>query len=465
MPHEQKRLLPSMTQLLQTPEVEQLLEQHGRQLVQPALRDAVEDVRAEIQQGSQPMTRGELLEHVIFRASARLDELDAFSVRRVINGSGILLHTGLGRAPLSQHAMAAIAEAAGASLVEVDPETGERVYRGFQVARQLQVLTSAADSVIVNNNAGATLLVLSALCHGKEVLISRGQLVEIGGSFRLPEIFACAGVQLREVGTTNRTHLRDYEAAVTDQTAAILRVHASNYRIEGFTSEPSTAELATITQNHKLLLMDDIGSGQPRSLPLIRQFAEPDFESSISAGADIVLGSGDKLLGGPQCGIIVGRSELIGQLQRHPLARCLRVDKFTLAALQATLDQHLTEDHPDIPLLNMLRATVESLQHRGQRIVNAVPTDLATSQLISTAAEVGGGTCAGYTVESQAVQVRPVEGTAEALARTLRMGRPAVWPRTQGDAVLIDLRSLQPADDNDLIDALREALNKATDQQ
>jgi len=461
MPDNLRSLLPSMTRLLQAPAIETLMDRYGRALVQTTLEDAVHSMRTSLHSSGAPRQRDEVMEEVIAAAERQLRELDDFSVRRVINGTGVLLHTGLGRAPLAEAAVQAVHEASRACLLEVDPETGERVYRGFQVERQLQVLTGADDSVVVNNNAGATLLVLSALCHGREVIISRGQLVEIGGSFRLPEIFRAAGVQLKEVGTTNRTHLSDYEAAVTTDTAAILRVHASNFRIRGFTREPSTAQLAELARNHRLILMDDIGSGQMQAVDQLGAFEEPDFASSIRQGADVVLGSGDKLLGGPQCGIIAGRSHLIGQIQRHPLARCLRIDKLTLAALQATLQLHLKEDHASIPLYQMLSQSIAELRHRANLIVASSGLQKGRqAQIVETTAEVGGGTCADSPVPSLAVELMNLPGSADRVSRRLRMGAPSIWTRTQQDHLLIDLRSVLPEDDDVLARRMGEAFTE-----
>lgn len=453
-----RHLLPSVSRVLEDPAIEALLEQHGRLLVLPAIRDAIDRQRAECDAGGPPRTRAALTESVIDDVAEQMDELAALTIHPVINGSGILLHTGLGRAPLAASARSALTRAAGSCLVEADPETGERIYRGFQVARQLQVLTGGADSLIVNNNAGATLLILQALCRDREVLISRGQLVEIGGSFRLPEIFRAAGVRLREVGTTNRTHLQDYEDALCAETAAIMRVHASNYRISGFTSEPSTGELAPLAQNHNLLLIDDIGSGQLQPVARLREFGEPTFANSLRAGADIVLGSGDKLLGGPQCGIIVGQRDLIGRLQQHPLARCLRIDKLTLAALQATLTLHLTDRRDEIPLFRMLSTTLDDLDARAEWLITQLGHMNVIASAVAVQSEVGGGTCAGHPIDSIALRIVSDRLPADELARRLRCGRPSVWSRTRDNAVLLDLRSIDPDQDQSLVLAVTAAL-------
>ena len=269
-----------------------------------------------------------------------------------------------------------------------------------------------------------------------------------------------AGVVLREVGTTNRTHLRDYASAITERTAAILRVHASNFRIVGFTAEPSSLELATLAHAHGLMMFDDIGSGQLFQNPVMAAFGEPDFRASIDVGADLVLGSGDKLLGGPQAGIILGRASFIQALRHHPLARCLRIDKLSLAALHATLLIHARRTAADeLPLYHMLQADTDTLSHRAESIVaylGSLP-DVAL-QIISSVAEVGGGSCAGHQIPSVAISFRSAGMPAQTLARNLRMSVPAIWGRIEADAVLLDLRSVEPDDDQLLCQTLKSAL-------
>ncbi len=432
------------------------MEAHGAMLARSALDAAIAQTRSLLTTGCiQSKSDAESQIAVLFAAS--LDAEQRMSPRRVINATGVLLHTGLGRAPLAEAARRAVADAAGACQLEADPVSGDRSHRGFQVAGLLRALTGADDSLVVSNNAGATLLVLQALCRGREVIISRGQLVEIGGSFRLPEIFAAAGVTLKEVGTTNRTYLSDYEHAIGDGTVAILRVHASNYRIVGFTSEPSTDQLAVLAHDRGLLLFDDIGSGQLFPHQLLQPFGEPDFRSSLSSGADLVLGSGDKLLGGPQAGIILGRIPLIETLRRHPLARCLRIDKLSLAALHATLRIHSKSDVADaLPLFRMISATLDELRSRAAAIATALGglTNL-TVDIVESAAEVGGGSCAGQPIPSVALKLQFRDSNAEQSARQLRCGTLAVWGRTSENCVLLDLRSVQPSDDSELSLAIR----------
>lgn len=452
-----------MTQLLTRAEVTSLIAWYGSDLVRLKLVQAIDALRQDLANGMTIVSKTDAERMVIGGMIRDMDRCLLNAPRKVINATGILLHTGLGRAPLAKAVRSAIRDATGACLLEVNPECGDRSYRGFQVHDLLTALTGCEDSLIVNNNAGATLLLLQALCQSREVLISRSQLVEIGGSFRLPEIFETAGVVLREVGTTNRTHLRDYAAAITERTAGILRVHASNFRIVGFTSEPSCAELATLAHNRGLMMFDDIGSGQLFQNPVLAGFGEPDFRTSLSNGADLVLGSGDKLLGGPQAGIILGRASLIESLRHHPLARCLRIDKLNLAALHATLLIHARGTAVDeVPLYRMLQADISLLTQRAESIIKQLgPMPDVKLQIVESVAEVGGGSCAGHPVLSVAISLHSSGTPAESLARKLRMNVPAVWSRIEADTVLLDLRSVDPHDDQLLCQTLKRVMGGA----
>lgn len=456
MTDDARRFLPSMTQLLARPEVVSLLEWYGADLVRAKLEAAMDRLRQHLADGVSIASRSAAENLVIHWLVADMDRCLLKAPRRIINATGILLHTSLGRAPLAAAARSAVSDAAGACLLELDPDSGDRSYRGFQVDELFRALTGCEDTLVVNNNAGATLLLLQALCQGREVLISRGQLVEIGGSFRLPEIFQMAGVILREVGTTNRTHLQDYKSAINERTAAILRVHASNYRIVGFTTEPSCLELADLAKNHKLMMFDDIGSGQIFKTPVLESFNEPDFRTSIANGADLVLGSGDKLLGGPQAGIIAGRASLISPLRHHPLARCIRIDKLNLAALHATLLIHARGDAArELPLFKMLQTEIGELSARAESIVTQ--TRSLTSLILNTVssvAEVGGGSCAGMQLPSVAIAIHSPPTSAQTLARRLRMSVPGIWGRIDENRVLLDLRSVDPCEDETLIHTL-----------
>ncbi|RMG35662.1 MAG: L-seryl-tRNA(Sec) selenium transferase [Planctomycetota bacterium] len=398
-----------------------------------------------------------LLERIVDGVRRRADSAELEQLGRVINATGVVLHTGLGRAPLSAAAVAAVQSVAGAANVEFDLQTGTRRTRGFQLTGLLTTLTAAEDALIVNNNAAATLLTLQALCSGREVVISRGQLIEIGGSFRLPEIFELSGAVLREVGTTNRTRVSDYERAIGPQTAAILHVHTSNYRVVGFAETPAIEELVRVAHRHGLLAIDDIGSGCLVDLPAHGLPAEPTFARSIAAGADLVLGSGDKLLGGPQAGIIVGRSRCVQMLRQHPLARCVRIDKLTLAALAATLETYVRGTYAEeLPLFRLLLTPQQELLGRAEAIVTQVRALPKVRVAVRRdVAPVGGGSLPGCELPTAVIALRHAVWPAAQLARRLRTGRVRIVPRIADDEVLIDLRSVPPEQDDSIVLALR----------
>jgi L-seryl-tRNA(Ser) seleniumtransferase len=381
----------------------------------------------------------------------------------VINGTGIIIHTGLGRAPLADVAVAAAAEAARHyAPVELDLESGERGRRSAIVRHLLCELTGAESATVVNNNAAAVVLSLATIARGQSVIVSRGELVEIGGSFRLPDVMRAAGATLREVGTTNRTRRRDYETAIDDTTAALMKVHTSNYRIEGFTESVDTAELVEIAREHGLTVIDDIGSGLLRPEPSAAALAdEPSATAAVAAGADLVLFSGDKLLGGPQSGIIVGRRHLIDALERHPLMRAVRVDKIILAALEATLQLHRdVESLGQLPVRTLMDQPCEVLEQRARRLAEALrgTPGLADVQVRPSSAFMGGGSVPTQAIESVALVLQPADLPEHELARRLRTGTPAVIPRVQDGAVWIDLRTVMPAQDDGVVVAVREAL-------
>ena len=365
------RELPPVNEILTLAAIAPLIAEYGRETVREWVRETVTDLRDRLSAGSMngAPSRDELTELVLqsVRRRAADDSIQKFG--GVINATGVVLHTSLGRAPLCAAAVAAISDAAAACNLEVDLTSGERRSRGYQLQSVWERLTGAEAALVVNNNAAATVLALDALCRGREVIISRGQLIEIGGSFRLPDIFVQSGAILREVGTTNRTHLADYERAIGPHTAAILRVHPSNYRVVGFADSPTTAELAPLAHQYGLACIDDIGSGCLVDTTQFGLPVEPTFQQSLTAGADLVLGSGDKLLGGPQCGILLGHAELVERLSEHPLARAFRIDKLTLAALSATLDAYLRgAAEREIPTLALLAASPDELFARARRI-------------------------------------------------------------------------------------------------
>jgi L-seryl-tRNA(Ser) seleniumtransferase len=401
------------------PSVDELARNVDDPLAVEAARTVLARAREQIQAGGDP---GDLRE----RLHAELQATRAPRLRRVLNATGVIVHTNLGRAPLAAAALEQVSEAAhGYSNLEYDLEAGARGSRQTHVAELLHRLTGAEAALVVNNNAAAVLLALAALAQGREVLVSRGELIEIGDGFRIPDVLARSGARLREVGTTNRTRARDYENAVGPETAVILRVHQSNFRVVGFTEQPRLQELAELARAHELVLVDDLGSGA-----LMDIGDEPTARASLAAGAELVCFSGDKLLGGPQAGIIVGRADLVEQLRRHPLQRALRADKLTLAALEATL--RLAVEAPDeIPVLRMLREAAEAVRERAQRLA-----DLVGGEIEETVARAGGGALPLAELPSYACAVD------ESLAEPLRTGEPPVIGIVRDGRLLLDCRTL-----------------------
>jgi len=389
------------------------------------------------------------------RVAGRLRPLTAPRLRRVINATGVILHTNLGRAPLSRAAAEAAQSAAGYSNLELDLETGRRGERADLLTSQLKALFGVEAGFAVNNNAAAVLLALTALCKGREVIVSRGQLVEIGGSFRMPDVMRLSGARMVEVGTTNRTRASDYEAAITPRTAAILRVHTSNFRVSGFTEAPSMAELGKVARKHDVLLIDDLGSGAIDAMA-----DEPTIAESIQH-SDVVTFSGDKLLGGPQAGIVLGVGEMgaaaVRKLAKHPLARAVRVDKLTLAALEATLRERLTGHAGDIPVERMLRASQQEIRRRaGMWSVKLEERGVKVSLLPGESA-VGGGSVPGHGLPTVLIAIH---GPASRLAAALRHGDPPVIARIENDLCCLDPRTVLKGEDEVLIDAV-EAVSKS----
>ena len=452
--------LPSVTLVLQAEPLAGLSEYaHDR---------VVAAVRAELAELRQRLSAGETLdgqhnpESVATAAAARLRRDLRPKLRRVINATGIVLHTNLGRAPLAAVAVNAVSEAAGAYLnLELDLETGKRSSRQDAVREWVRRLTGAESATAVNNNAAATVIVLRALCQGKEVIVSRGQLVEIGGSFRIPEIMAVSGAVLREVGATNITRLADYSRAVGPATAALMQVHTSNYRISGFTQSVPLADLVALGRKHRLPVIDDAGSGALLDFARFGFTGEPVVRASIAAGADLVLFSGDKLLGGPQAGIIAGKAEWIQKIEKDPLMRAFRLDKMTLAALEATLRLYLDEERAlrEVPVLHMLATPVAELRKRAEALaarLRAVP-GVAAVRVADDIAYVGGGSLPDQAMPTVVLEVEAIAvGDAE-LASRLRMGTPAVMGRLRDGKLLLDLRTVFADQEELLVEAIRQA--------
>jgi len=453
------RQLPPVNTVLEQDELGAVWQLRGREAVVRAVRAAIGEARVSLQNGQHAAVDVPSLA----RRAREIVQDTRPLLRPVINATGILLHTGLGRAPLAEAAVAAVcAVARGFCNLEFELEEGERGRRTSGIARLLRELTGAEAATVVNNNAAATVLALRVLAAGREVIVSRGQLVEIGGSFRLPEIFEVSGARLREVGTTNKTRLSDYERAIGPETAAILRVHHSNFRIVGFTEEAPLDDLAQLAHNRGLVMIDDIGSGAlaPGQPPGVGD--EPLVSEGIAAGADLVLFSGDKLLGGPQCGILVGKAGVIGRVEADPLMRALRVDKMTLAALETTLRlvRDGASDARAIPLWNMLSMPLPQLEARARRLVEVLRVELGlNASVVSSESFIGGGSVPVQPIPTVAVSVGPPFPTAHdsegAWARALRTGDPPVVPRVQRGAVLFDLRTVAQREETSLLDAIR----------
>ncbi|MEI2689970.1 MAG: L-seryl-tRNA(Sec) selenium transferase [Anaerolineae bacterium] len=454
MPHSQLRQLPSVDRLLQHSAVAVARVQVGHDLTVAAARGLLEEARAAMVDQGQPAPALDELAQALL---ARLEAASQPTLQPVINASGVIIHTNLGRAPLSEAAQRAMLLAAeGYSNLEYDLATGQRGSRYLHAVELLRRLTGAEDALVVNNNAGAVLLCLMALARGREVIISRGQLVEIGGGFRIPEVLQTSGAALVEVGTTNRTHLADYQRAIGPDTAAILRVHSSNFRQIGYTAEVSLAELAALGQQHGLPMIDDLGSGTLLDTARFGLAYEPRVQDSVQAGATLVTFSGDKLLGGPQAGLIVGQAVAIAQLRQHSLARALRVDKTTLAGLAATLDHFLRgQAEQQVPVWRMIVAPEQMLAARADRWATRLRAVGLNAAATPGASTVGGGALPGETLPTRLLALPGLP--PDRLAARLRAGRPPVVARIVDDALCFDPRTVLPEQDELLLAAILAA--------
>ena len=421
-----------------------------RHLLVEAARGALAQARTAIAAGE----AAPALEDLAATTIARSHDMVQPSLRPAINASGVIVHTNLGRAPLSDAALHAMRQVgAGYSNLEYDLAAGERGSRHSHVTALLRRLTGAEDALAVNNNAAAIYLTLIALASGREVIMSRGQAVEIGGGFRIPDVLRQSGATLVEVGTTNRTYQRDYAAAISERTALLMRIHTSNFRLLGFVHETSLADLAALGRERQVTVLDDLGSGTLLPTAPYGLAAEPTVQESIAAGADLVTFSGDKLLGGPQAGLIVGRAALVEQLRRHPLARALRVDKTTIAGLEATLLAYIRGTAlEEIPVWRMISAPLEHVAKRARRMARRIPGALVTA----CDSAVGGGSLPGETLPSFAV-VLPATHPAE-LARALRLGEPAVVGRVVDGRMALDMRTVLAEQEDALATAVRRHL-------
>jgi len=448
------RALPSVDRLLQQPAIARLVEKYSRPPVVEIVRRELAAARAHVAAGEPAPTLAQLVENIVVGG----DVLWRPSLCPVINATGVVLHTNLGRAPLSRAALAAIREVGrGYSNLEYDLEKGQRGSRYIHAEELLCHLTGAEAALVVNNNAGAVLLALTVLARGGEVIISRGQLIEIGGGFRMPEVMKQSGCKLVEVGTTNRTYRQDYEAAITPQTRAIMRAHRSNFALTGFVEEPTIADLVALAQAHGLRVIDDLGSGTLLDTSQFGLAHEPTIQESVQAGADIVSCSGDKLLGGPQAGILVGSANLIAELRQCPLTRALRVDKTTLAALQATLLSYLRgRAVEELPVWQMIAANVHELEARAEGWAQVLAMAGVQAEVVGGESTVGGGSLPGQTLPTRLCAI--TVDSPDRLARLLRAGDPPVIGRIEADRFLLDPRTVLPDQDESLLKALRQAL-------
>lgn len=458
--------IASVDELLNDRRIIPYLKRYNRKFVVDVLREATDQIRQQLRCGEEAQTREEITERICLVVTHKIARLTQGTLQQVINGTGVVLHTNLGRAPLSDQALRYLRQIASHyNNLEMDLEKGERGSRYVHVEDLLKRLTGAEAALVVNNNAAAVLLGLNTLAQDREVIVSRGQLVEIGGAFRIPEVMKLSGAVLREVGTTNKTYLNDYEAAITERTGLLFAAHTSNYKIEGFTSEVSLDEMVKLGRHYHLPVMHDLGSGilfDPRKWGL---GAEPTVQECIQKGTDIVTFSGDKLLGGPQAGILAGKKEYIEAMKKNQLTRALRVDKLTIAALEATLIEYLT-GFPDqnLPVIRMLSVSPEELKSRAESLARLLdetlsPLDLS-AQVRTREVEdmVGGGAYPTYRLPGYGVEIKWQGSTLDAVVRYLRRQDPAVLTRKQEDCMLISVRTLLDGEEDQLAKQISQAL-------
>ncbi len=457
---EQLRLLPSVDELLHSASGQQLVQRYSRSMTLQAVRASISQARAQIRQGAPCPSSDEILtvaEHI-------LDESQRPNLQPVINATGVIINTNLGRSPLSQEALQAVQRVAGGyTNLEYDLEAGERGSRHSHISALLCELTGAEAALVTNNNAAAVLLALSTLAAGREVIISRSQLVEIGGGFRVPDVMSQSGCQLIEVGTTNRTRLSDYVAAITERTALLLTVHPSNFQIMGFTESAPVEAMTALAHQQGLLLMDDLGSGCLLASEHYGLRHEPMPQESIAAGADVVCFSGDKLLGGPQAGILVGKAAALERISRHPLMRAMRIDKMTLAALEATLRHYQREEAgTHIPIWRMIAASPASISSRAASWVSELQKYGIPARMQRGESTVGGGSLPGETLPTTllALDARNVPMSLDELAKRLRLRSLPLIVRILRDALLVDPRTVLEEQDNKVVQAFVEELGK-----
>jgi L-seryl-tRNA(Ser) seleniumtransferase len=447
------RQIPSVEKILEAPELRGYIDKFSHPLVASVVKETVEKVREEAKRSKGAVS----LEQIVSTIVNILQEQTSSSLQPVINATGVILHTNLGRAPLDENTLSFIKEvSAGYNNLEFDLKEGKRSKRGIFVERLLCALTSAESALAVNNNAGAVLLILSALAKGKEVIVSRGELVQIGGGFRIPEILALSGANLREVGTTNHTTISDYEKAITRQTALLLKVHQSNFRMVGFVKKPTLPELVKLGKKHKLPVVEDLGSGVLLRTEDFHLAHEPTMTEALSAGADLVCFSGDKLLGAPQAGIILGKRKYVDVLKKHPLHRALRLDKMFLAGLEKVLIYYLKgEAINKIPVWQMINTSPENLQTRAERIGAELDKSGIRIAIQKGQSTIGGGSLPGETLPSITISVIQPVCPANQQAQQFRKQTPPIIGRIEGQKFVLDLRTVYPHQDETLVSAIK----------
>lgn len=461
--HEKQKLLaklPSVDEILKSSQGINWLNLYPRRFVVQAIREVINSRRNKILNGEEP----DFSEEILFADIENvIEKLTSYSLIPVINATGVVIHTNLGRSILSDKILENIKRVSeGYSNLEYDIEEGRRGKRYVHVKRILKEVTGAEDALVVNNNAGAVFLCLNTLAKGKEVIVSRGELVEIGGSFRIPDVMTSSGAILKEVGTTNKTHLFDYENAINENTSLILKVHKSNYRIKGFVDEVPIEELVRLGERYKLPVMFDLGSGSLIDLRRYGIHDEPSVGEILKTGVDLVTFSGDKLLGGPQGGVIVGKKEFIERLQRNPITRALRIDKLTLAGFEATLMEYVDEEKAikNIPTLNMLLQKPEELKKRAKKIATLLKREIqgAFIDIMSDISRAGGGALPETDLPTYVVCIRPGELSVNELEERLRKGKPPIIARIKEGLLIIDVRTIRDEDIKVLVKGIKIAL-------
>lgn len=452
--------LPSVDEVLRSRSGKEWLEDYPRRYVLAAIREAIDLRRKEILEGT---TKDVSPESMAAGITIIVERLSSLSLRPVINATGIVIHTNLGRSLLSESVMENVRKIAiGYSNLEYDLDAGRRGKRYVHIKKLLREITGAEDGFAVNNNAAAVFLCLSALAKGREVIVSRGELVEIGGSFRVPDVMAHSGAVLREVGTTNKTHIRDYENALSDSTALILKVHQANFRITGFTEDVSIEELSALGHSQGIPVMYDLGSGCLIDLRPHGIHSEPAVQEIVKSGADLVTFSGDKLLGGPQAGLIVGKEEFIEGIQRHPLARAVRIDKLTLAALEATLMEYADEERlrERIPTIRMLLEDLEKIKARAKKISLLIRRDIKdiAVDVVEDSSQSGGGSLPAVNLPTYTVSIKPVKISANQFEERLRKGATPIVARIKEDSLVLDARTINDREVAILVKGIKAAL-------